>query len=105
MPDHNLTLRRTVIGGDRLDNNYTVWLDERPIGRIKFSEGKTAQVPGWAWFITVPLPVPSLFDGSSDTLEGAMAGFREAWERFYAGLTPSDIEHWHQVAGAQRREG
>lgn len=101
MPGHDLTLRRTVIAGDRLENNYTVWREERPIGRIKFAEVKTAQEPGWSWMINVPLPIPTWGSGSSDTLEGAMAGFRGAWERFYDRLGPEQIEHWHQIQDAR----
>ena len=102
MSEHNLTLRRTVIGGDLLKNDYCVWCEERLIGRIKFSEGKTAQVPGWSWFINVPLPIPDWGNGSSETLEGAMAGFRTAWERFYDGLTPERIQHWHEIQDARK---
>jgi len=25
------------------------------------------------------------------------AAFSEAWEQFYAGLTPEDIAHWHAI--------
>jgi hypothetical protein len=41
-------------------------------------------------------------DGS---LEQAKAEFREAWERFYATLTPESIAHWHHHQDAAKRSG
>jgi len=105
MTDHSLTLRRTEIGGDRLENDYCVWREGRNIGRIKFAEGKTGQQPGWTWMINVPLPIPTWGSGSCDTLEGAMAAFRIAWETFYDGLSPEQIRKWHHTQEAAKREG
>ena len=99
----DLTLRRTVIVGDRLENDYSVWFEGRNVGRIKFAEGKTGQEPGWSWWINVPLPIPTWANGSTDTLEGAMAAFRIAWEEFYGRLTPEAIKHWHETEDAAKR--
>jgi hypothetical protein len=31
-----------------------------------------------------------------------MVAFRQAWEPFYASLTPEQIAHWHRTAGARK---
>ncbi|MGY4568463.1 hypothetical protein QA639_09460 [Bradyrhizobium pachyrhizi] len=49
----------------------------------------------------MPLPVPPYATGGPD-LESAKAAFRTAWERFYSGLSPKSIEHWHQNQDAAK---
>ncbi|MGY3496399.1 hypothetical protein [Bradyrhizobium sp. USDA 4502] len=41
-------------------------------------------------------------NGSAPDLEGAKAALREAWERFYSGLSPKSIEHWHHTQDAAK---
>jgi hypothetical protein len=103
MTEHALTLRPTVIGGDRLKNDFCVYLEGRSIGRIKLAENHVQHVETWRWNINPPLPVPDWCNGSAPTLEQAKADFRTAWERFYASLTDDAIKHWHQVQDAARR--
>jgi hypothetical protein len=95
MTEHALTLRPTVIGGDRLKNDFCVYLEGRSVGRIKLSENHVQRVDTWRWHINPPLPIPPWGNGSAPTLEQAKVDFREAWDRFYASLTPEDISHWH----------
>jgi hypothetical protein len=95
MTEHEFTLRRTVIGGDVLDNDYCVMREGRKIGRIREATERFGFNPSWTWAINSPLPIPTWGNGSALSLEEAKAAFSEAWERFYATLTPHDIEHWH----------
>ena len=104
MTGHALSLRVTVIGGDRLPNDYCVVREGRGIGRIREATERFGFNPGWTWAINPPLPVPPWGNGQAPSLEQAKAEFRAAWERFYATLTPEDIAHWHhhQDAAAGR---
>lgn len=99
MPN-TLTLRRTVIGGDTLKKDYCVMFEGRSIGRIREATERMGHNPGWDWSINPPLPIPPWGVGSAGSLEAAKAAFREAWERFYASLTPDDIAHWHHIQDA-----
>lgn len=90
MSDLDLRLRATGIGGDRLENDYCVLFNGRPIGRIR--QG-TERVSGWDWVINPPLPIPTWGRGAADDLDAAKTAFREAWDRFYATLTPHEIAH------------
>jgi hypothetical protein len=103
-PPPALTLRTTIIGGDRLKNDFGVYLEGRSIGRIRGAQERFGHNPGWDWKINPPLPIPTWATGQAESLEEAKAKFREAWERFHATLTPHDIEHWHhhQDAAARR---
>jgi hypothetical protein len=100
----DLSLRATIIGGDRLEDDFQVIRDGRRIGRIRRAPERVGHNPGWDWTIGVPLPVPAWGHGSAGSLEDAKAAFRQAWEKFYAGLRPEDIAHWHhhQDAAAER---
>jgi hypothetical protein len=98
----DLTLRRTVIGGDTIKNDYGVYFEGRSVGRIREATERMGHNPGWDWAINPPLPVPPWCVGSEDTLEAAKAAFKTAWERFYAGLTPESIAHWHHIQDAAR---
>jgi len=80
-----LKLRPTVIGGKKLAG--------RSVGRIRRAEERYGHNPGWDWAINPPLPIPSWCVGSEDSLEQAKVASREAWERFYATLTPETIAH------------
>jgi hypothetical protein len=102
MVEHNLILRPAVIGGDREDGDYAVWRDGHQVGRIRSSfDIKTK--PTWVWHITVPLPMAAWTRGSAESLDAAKDAFREAWERFYAGLTPEQIDRWHRTQDARKR--
>jgi hypothetical protein len=103
MPE-NLTMRRTVIGGDTLHDDYCVMAEGRAIGRIRLASERSWQGSLWVWAINVPLPIPAWGNGDAGSLEEAKTRFRAAWERFRTGLTDHDIQHWHhhQEAAAER---
>jgi hypothetical protein len=90
-----LKLRPTVIGGEKLANDFVVLFEGRSIGGIRQAQERVGHNPGWDWAINPPLPIPPWGNGSADSLEQANGAFRAAWERFYATLTPDDIAHWH----------
>lgn len=98
----DLSLRKTVIGGETLEDDYVVWRDGREIGRLRRSFHHVEKVPEWVWHITVPLPMAAWTHGSADSFEAAKGAFREAWERFYAGLSPDQIDHWHRTQDARK---
>ncbi len=100
---NELTLRRTVIGGDTLDNDYCVIREGRSIGRIREAEERSGFSPGWSWYINPPLPIPPWGTGTAPSLDKAKEAFKEAWGRFYASLTPHDIAHWHHHQDAGDR--
>lgn len=83
----DLTLRPTLIAGEPAEGDYTVRSGGRAIGRIRLSEGHVQAGAVWSWSITVPLPMPTWAAGGAASLEAAKGAFREAWERFYAGLS------------------
>jgi hypothetical protein len=90
-----LTLRPTIIAGDKLPNDYCVVIhDGRSVGRIRLADERSWQGVVWTWNVNPPLPIPSWCNGSADSLEAAKDEFKVAWERFYSSLTPEDIEYW-----------
>jgi hypothetical protein len=93
----NLSLRKTVIGGDRLKDDYCVIHEGRSVGRIRLADEQSWQGVVWTWNVNVTLPIPSWYNGSADNLEAAKDEFKAAWERFYAILTPEDIVSWHRT--------
>ena len=98
-----LKLRPTVIGGDKLDNDFVVIFEGRSIGRIRQADERIGFNPAWDWAINPPLPIPPWGVGSEDSQEGAKAAFRTAWEKFYATLSPESIAHWHHIQDAAKR--
>jgi len=97
----DLILRPTVIAGDRLRDDYCVWFEGRRIGRIMLAENHVDHVKEWRWYINPPLSIPDWANGAADTLDGAKAAFRSAWERFYAGLTQEASQRWHRTQDAR----
>jgi hypothetical protein len=90
-------LRRTVMGGDTLTNDYCVFHKDRLIGRIKRADERSWQGGRWQWNVNPPLPIPSWCNGDAASLDEAKREFKEAWERFYASLTPERIRRWHLI--------
>ena len=102
MDKPHLIIRLTIIGGIRLKDDFTVFYDERRVGRIRLAPGRVGQPWSYEWAINPPLPIPSWCAGSDCDLGRAKAAFREAWGRFYASLTPEAIAHWHRTADARK---
>jgi hypothetical protein len=98
----DLTLRPTIIAGDKSPNDYCVIHEGRSVGRIRLADERSWQGIVWTWNVNPPLPIPSWCNGSADSLEGAKDEFKAAWERFYASLTPEDIASWHRTEDIAR---
>ena len=88
----HLTLR--LIG----QNDFTVFEDGHPIGRIKLASGRHRQV--WYWNVTIPLPgVPG---GSSASFEEAKIAFRQGWAKSKGEIGPERLAAALELAEAAR---
>ena len=76
-----LTMRRTVIAGRYLDDDFCAFDDRLRVGRILLHP-QTPQGPQWAWHINIDAPIPGWCNGHCLTLEEAKAEFRAAWDNF-----------------------
>jgi len=76
MTQPELFLRITVIGGDRLDNDYDVFFEGRRVGRIREATERTGFNSGWAWSINPPLPVPPWGSCLAPSLDEAKVEFK-----------------------------
>jgi hypothetical protein len=78
MPD-DLSLRKTVIGGETAPSDYVVIWEALPIGRI-FKSVAVGGGDAWSWSCSLPnVPQPSSHRGRTDSLEAAKIQFRAAW--------------------------
>ena len=87
-----LLLRPTVLTGEKLKDDYCVFHEGRSVGRIMLASDRSWRGVCWDWFINPPLPIPSWGNGTANSLDAAKGELRSAWERFYASLTPKQIE-------------
>jgi hypothetical protein len=91
-----LMLRKTVIGGETLEDDYTVHFDGLQIGRIFRKIGVGAQEV-WSWNVQpIVKPAPGMF-GTEDTLDAAKAAFKASWDAFWPTLSEADIAEWRRV--------
>lgn len=89
--DEALTMRATVIGGERCQDDYEVLWRGLSIGRIRRANG-SAGTELWAWNCWLGgRPCKADEAGGSASLDDAKAKLREAWQRIRAGLTEADI--------------
>ena len=77
----DLTLRKTVIGGETNDSDFTVLSDGVSVGRINEQPGVPMGRPNWSWGIVLPDQVqPSDWRGLAASLEEAKAAFKKKLE-------------------------
>jgi hypothetical protein len=76
-----LIAKRTIIGGDKLHDDYEI-LDEqrKSIGRIMLHPHAPPSNP-WFWTITARFPQTPHDRGYAESREQAMADFKAAWLR------------------------
>jgi hypothetical protein len=94
-----LTLRRTVIAGQYLNDDFCVYDGGLVVGRILLHRS-TPQGPQWAWHVNLAVPIPTGCNGRASTLEEAKAAFRGAWERLKPTLSATRLA---ELAQAERR--
>jgi hypothetical protein len=99
-----LTLRPNFIGNTKLQDDFIVRHDLRPVGRIYLVNKGLTSDPAWEWGTNLPLATPWWCIGRTTSLEGAKVAFLDAWTRLYDSLSPEQIAHWHaqQNAGSER---
>ena len=99
---HRLSMRRTVIGGTKLKDDYCRIREGYRIGRIRLAtERATALTPAGTERSPSRCRCQPGRVGSAASLESAKIAFREAWTQFYDTLTPDDIAHWHDTISAR----
>jgi hypothetical protein len=98
----DLSLRKTVIGGETAEGDFVVIHEGREVGRIRKTEDHVHGTEVHAWSITVPLPMAAWCHGSAVSLDAAKDAFRAAWERFYSDLTPAEVARWHHTQDARK---
>jgi hypothetical protein len=103
MPDDFETIAScvTVIGGDRLADDYQVIWRELPIGRIMKSSGRPHDEQQWEWNCYIyGRPTRDDESGTADTLNECKAEFKTASARIRAELTDKVIAQAHRIAKA-----
>ncbi|UPJ25885.1 hypothetical protein [Bradyrhizobium sp. CW1] len=97
--DETLTLRGTVIGGERCQDDYEVLWRGLSIGRIRRANG-SAGTELWAWNCWLAgRPCKADEAGGGASLNDAKAQFRKVWQRIRARLTEADIARAKGYAG------
>jgi hypothetical protein len=97
--DETLTLRLTVIGGQRCADDYQVIWRGMSIGRIMRASGLPHDRPQWSWTCYLHgRPTSASDSGTGDGLDDCKAKFRAAWARIRAGLTDQDIAMAHRYS-------
>lgn len=110
--DETLTLRATVIGGERCQDDYEVLWRGLSIGRIRRANG-SAGTELWAWNCWLAgRPCKADEAGGGASLDDAKAQFRQVWHGIREALTEADIARAKRYAersadalARYRREG
>jgi hypothetical protein len=104
-PDDDLTLRPTLIGGDRFPDDYEVIWRGIAIGRILIQPGVPVGRANWFWGVSFPgRPQPTSHRGNNTDLEDCKRRFKAVWSGIRSGLSDADIEAARRIeADADRR--
>ncbi|MCK1565606.1 hypothetical protein IVB08_16820 [Bradyrhizobium sp. 173] len=99
--DETLTLRPSLIGGERCQDDYEVVWRGMSIGRIRRAEA-SSHAELWAWNCW-PGGRPCKADeaGGGTSLDDAKAQFREAWQRIRAEINEADIARARGAASSR----
>jgi hypothetical protein len=102
MPD-DLTLRRTVIGGETAPGDYTVIWDDLAIGRI-FKQVGIGGSEAWSWSCFLPnVPQRSGHRGREASLDRAKAEFRAAWTELQSEISYAQIREARAIDADRSR--
>jgi hypothetical protein len=104
MTRHHLTLRPNFSGDTKLQDDYIVRRDLRPVGRIHLVKKGLDSDQVWEWGTNLPPATPWWCIGRSSSLEEAKIAFLDAWTRLYESLSSEQLAHWHsqQDAASER---
>jgi hypothetical protein len=90
MPD-DLSLRKTIIGGETTPHDYLVIWDGLPVGRI-FSTHAVGGGEEWSWSCFLPnVPQRSHHRGRATRLAHAKVEFRKAWTELQGEISHDQI--------------
>jgi hypothetical protein len=99
-----LSLRPTVIAGQRGEDDWQVIWDGIPIGRILKAPGVPNGQPNWSWGVILPnRPQQPWHRGMESGLEECKRRFRVTWTAILAELTAADIEAARTTAADNRK--
>lgn len=103
--DDELRLRATVIGGETAPDDFQVFWNGLPIGRILKQPGVPMGRPNWHWGVAFPgQPQPSAQRGHCSDLDECKRRFKVVWAGVHAALSEADIEAARRFeADADRR--
>jgi hypothetical protein len=95
----SLSVRPTVIAGQRHADDYAVIWRGMSVGRIMLGSGAPPDRSGWTWSCRVHgRPQRSNERGTAASLDDCKRNFKDAWERIRASLTDQDIADARQIA-------
>jgi hypothetical protein len=101
MDDEQLSLRPTVIAGDRLDNDYQIIWRGMSVGRIQQQPGIPVGRPNWSWGVAFPgQPQPPGHRGLCSDLEECKRRVKVVWSGVRHALTEADIQNGREVVAA-----
>lgn len=102
MPD-DLSLRRTIIGGETAPDDYAVIWDELAIGRI-FKAVAVGGQDAWSWSCFLSnVPQPSSHRGRASSLEAAKVQFRAAWTDLQSQISYAQIREARAIEADRSR--
>lgn len=103
MPETDLSLRKTIIGGETAPDDYLVIWDGLPVGRI-FKGGGIGGSVTWSWSAGLPnVPQRSRHRGMAESLPAAKTAFREAWDELRQDLSYQDIQEARKLDADRSR--
>jgi hypothetical protein len=77
----------SIIAGETAPDDYAVFDDGKPVGRIRRATERRGEVGVWNQTVNVP----GVANGAADSLEAAKAAFRESWLASKARITPEQL--------------
>jgi hypothetical protein len=104
MPDEQLILRPTVIGGDTSHEDYQVFWNDLAIGRVLKQPGVPMGRPNWHWGVTFPGRAQlATHRGNCSDLDECKRRFKVVWAAIRTGISKADIEAARRIVKAADR--
>ena len=93
-----LTLRQTVIAGQRYADDYQVRWRGLPVGRIVLGSGAPHDRPPWSWSCHLPAARRATTTGAALPISPTPRRSSRRPGRIRSGLTEAEIAHARRVA-------